>query len=125
MSQKNISLREIERSIKVNATIDKKAGKALQLHKWHRGINQGIGRSIFIYIARQHDYTQEAICDYLAIKPDEYNHKVDQLSELYTKGEAIFHSPAIHDYASTCDSHLNFYRKLLLAQSYLRWRFGE
>jgi hypothetical protein len=125
MSPKTISLREIERAIAINATIDKKAGKALQLHKWHRGINQGIGRSIFIYIAKQHGYTKEEVCDYLAIKPDEYDHKVDQLSELYIKGEAIFHSAAINTYASTCDSHLNFYRKLLLAQSYLRWRFGE
>lgn len=119
-----ISLREIERSISINCNIDKTASKSLQLTKWHTGINQGIGRSIFIYIAHNYGYTPEEICDYLIITNVEYKQKFESLHDLYTKGFELFYKESKDTYKDTYNTHLIFYRKLVLAQNYLRYRFG-
>lgn len=125
MSQNKIPLREIERSITINCAIDKKASKALTLHRWHTGVNQGVGRCIFIYIAHKCSYTQEAICDYLAISSDEYNHKAAVLDDMYSGGRELFNSiGAAPSYQEANATYLVFFRRLLLAQNYLRYRWG-
>lgn len=125
MPQKIISLREIERSITINCAIDKKANKVLQLPKWQGLNNQGIGRCIFIYIAHNSGYNQEEICDYLNIKADEYLRKAAIVGELYNNGKLLFESIGhTAGYLETRDTYLFFYRKLVLAQNYLRYRFG-
>jgi hypothetical protein len=125
MPQKNISLREIERSISVNCAIDRKAFKALTLTRWHTGVNQGIARCIFIYIGLKCGYSSEEICDYLAITGVEYQHKADVLDTMYAGGKELFNTigatPSYHEMNNT---YLVFFRKLLLAQNYLRYRWG-
>jgi hypothetical protein len=124
MLPKKIPLREIDRSISINCTIDKKAGKPLQLLKWHTGINQGIGRSIFIYLSHKSGYSPEEICDYLSMTAGEYNQKFEALDDLFHKGNDLFHKAGIDTYKDTYNTPLIFYRKLMLAQNYLRYRFG-
>lgn len=125
MSAKKIPLREIERSITVNCAVDKKANKALTLYKWQTGVNKGIARCIFIYIALKCSYSQEEICDYLTISADEYHHKLAVLDNMHSTGRDLFNSIGTkYTYADTSTTELIFYRKLLLAQNYLRYRFG-
>lgn len=127
MSPNKIPLREIERSIRINCVIDNKASKSLQLPKWGRGIaNQGIARSIFLYLAINSGYNQEEICDYLDITNDEYLDKAASLNEYYTNGKQLFETIGhTAGYLETRDSYLSFYRKLVLAQNYLRYRFSS
>lgn len=121
-----IPLREIEKSITINCAVDKKASKSLTLYNWQTGINRGVARCIFIYIAIKCSYDAEEICDYLAITPDEYRHKAAVLADLHDKGRALFTTIGNKDLtlADTSTTELTFYRKLLLAQNYLRYRFG-
>ena len=125
MVQNKIPLREIERSITINCAIDKKASKALTLPKWHTGVNQGLARCIFIYIALKCDYSKEEICDYLTITASEYGHKAAVLDVMYSGGRELFNTigttPSYHEVNNT---YLVFFRRLLLAQNYLRYRFG-
>lgn len=120
-----IPLREIERSIAINCAVDKKASKSLTLYNWQTGINRGVARSVFIYIAQNCNYNAEEICDYLAISPDEYRHKAAVLTDLHDKGRDLFNTIGTKiTLADTSTTELTFYRKLLLAQNYLRYRFG-
>lgn len=126
MQTKNITLREIQRSIAINCALDHKSGKALQLTKWQGLTNQGLGRCIFIYIAIQAGYTPEAIRDYLSMTEQEYLQKAGILDEFYDNGKLLFETIGhTAGYMETRDTYLFFYRKLVLAQNYLRWRFGE
>ena len=125
MPPNKIPLREIERAITINAAIDQKASKALTFPKWQTGINQGIGRCIFIYIAHKSGYIPDEICDYLTITLAEYDHKFAVLDDLCSKGKELFNCIGNNSsYSDTYNTHLVFYRKLLLAQNYLRYRFG-
>lgn len=119
-----ISLREIERAIALNSVLDKKASKALTLLKWQNGITQGIPRCVFIYIALKCGYNQEEICDYLAITFEEYNAKAAVLEDLRIKGRDAFTDTSHNSYTNAFHTPLLFYRKLLLAQNYLRYRCG-
>jgi hypothetical protein len=121
-----IALREIERAIELNSTIDKTASKVLTLQRLHTGVNQGIPRCVFIYIALKAHYNSEEICDYLAITPNEYSAKEATLAELYDQGREAFTTSSYRDpYSETYhNTPLIFYRKLLLAQNYLRYRCG-
>lgn len=125
MSPKTIPLGEIERSITINCAIDKKSNKPLQLTKWQGLTNQGLGRCIFIYIALQSGYNQVEICDYLTMAKHEYDAKAGIINEFYAHGKFLFetvgHSAG---YLETRDTYLFFYRKLVLAQNYLRYRFS-
>lgn len=123
MAAKKIPLREIERSITINCAIDKKANKPLTLPKWQGLNNQGIGRCIFIFIAKRCDYDQEEICDYLTMATKEYQSKLAILDELFIHGKLLFETVGPHaNYQETKDTYLLFYRKLVLAQNYLRYR---
>jgi hypothetical protein len=126
MQPKKIPLREIERSITINCAIDHKSKKALQLPKRYQGLtNQGLGRCIFIYLAQQVGYMQEEICDYLTMSDTEFEHKNSIITELYDIGRMLFESTEHPtNYQDTRDNYLFFYRKLVLAQNYLRYRFG-
>lgn len=125
MASKFIPLREIERSITINCTIDQKASKPLQLPKWQGLANQGLGRSIFIFIASHCGYSKDEICDYLTITSNEYDDKFASLNEYYTNGKRLFetigHTAGYHQ---TRDNYMFFYRKLRLAENYLKYRFG-
>jgi len=125
MLPKKIPLREIERSIAINCAIDKKSNKPLQLTKWQGLTNQGLGRCIFIYIAQNCGYNPEEICDYLTIQDFEYAQKAAILEEFYTNGKYLFETIGhTAGYLETRDTYLFFYRKLVLAQNYLRYRFS-
>jgi hypothetical protein len=120
-----IPLREIERSITINCAVDKKANKSLSLYNWQTGVNRGVARCIFIYIALKCSYSPDEICDYLAITPEEYGHKAAVLADMHDRGRDIFTTKGNNiTYADTSTTELTFYRKLLLAQNYLRYRFG-
>lgn len=120
-----IPLREIERSITINCALDKKASKSLTMYNWQTGVNRGVARCVFIYIAQHCNYNAEEICDYLAITPDEYRHKAAVLTDLHDKGRDLFNTIGTKiTLADTSTTELTFYRKLLLAQNYLRYRFG-
>jgi hypothetical protein len=120
-----IPLREIERSITVNCAVDKKANKTLTLYKYQTGVNKGIARCVFIYIAIKCSYNPEEICDYLAITNAEYGHKSAVLADMHDRGRELFTTKGGNfTYADTSCTELIFYRKLLLAQNYLRYRFG-
>lgn len=122
---KYIPLWEIERSIAINCAIDRKALKPLQLPKWQGLTNQGVGRCIFIYIATFCGYNQEEVCDYLTIADQEYKDKVGMLEELYAHGKLLFETLGTDaGYLETRDTYLLFYRKLILAKNYLRFRFN-
>lgn len=125
MSPNNVSLREIERSISINCAIDKGSGKALQLARWQGLNNRGLGRVIFIYLALQSGHSQEAICDYLDMGDAEYQQTAAIVDEFYTNGRILFETLGhTAGYLETKDAYLFFYRKLVLAQNYLRYRCG-
>lgn len=118
-------MREIERSIAINCTIDLKSNKALQLPKWQGLTNQGLGRSIFMFIALKAGYNKEEICDYLAMNPVEYDQKEKTLAEYYSNGKHLFDTVGhTAGYQETRDNYMFFYRKLVLAENYLRYRFN-
>lgn len=122
---KIIPLREIERSIAINCTIDQKSNKALQLPKWQGLNNQGLGRSIFMFIALKSGYNKEEICDYLAMNSNEYENKLKVLDEYYTNGKELFETIGhTAGYQETRDNYMFFYRKLVLAENYLKYRFN-
>lgn len=122
---KIIPLREIERSIAINCTIDQKSQKPLQLPKWQGLNNQGLGRSLFIYIAKNCGYNKEEICDYLTMNPVEYDDKFSTLDEFYKNGKQLFETIGhTAGYMETRDNYMFFYRKLVLAENYLKYRFG-
>lgn len=125
MPTKLIPLREIERSIAINCTIDQKSMKPLQLPKWQGLNNQGLGRSLFIFIAIKAGYNKEEICDYLIMNPTEYDNKQRTLDEYYTNGKELFHTIGhTAGYQETRDHYMFFYRKLVLAENYLKYRFN-
>lgn len=125
MLSKTIPLREIERSIAINCAIDRKSNKPLQLTKWQGLTNQGLGRCIFMYIALHSGYNQAEICDYLTMAKHEYDAKFNILDEFYTNGKFLFETVGHNaGYLETRDTYLFFYRKLVLAQNYLRYRFS-
>jgi hypothetical protein len=122
---KFIPLREIERSITINCTIDQKSNKPLQLPKWQGINNQGLGRSIFIFIALKIGYDKEEICDYLTMNPTEYDTKLAHLDEYYSHGKELFETIGhAAGYQETRDNYMFFYRKLVLAENYLKYRFN-
>lgn len=126
MLPKTIPLREIERSIAINCAIDHKSGKPLQLTKWQGLTNQGLGRCIFLYIATNAGYNPEEIRDYLNMADKEYQDKSAIIDEFYDNGKFLFETMGhTAGYLETRDTYLFFYRKLVLAQNYLRYRFGE
>jgi hypothetical protein len=125
MTQNKIPLREIERSIAINCAIDYKSNKPLQLTKWQGLTNQGLGRCIFLYIAKRQGYNKEEICDYLTMNIQEFEQKAAILQELHDNGKMLFETIGhTATYLETRDACLFFYRKLVLAQNYLRYRFG-
>lgn len=125
MPPKLIPLREIERSIKINCTIDQKSQKVLQLPKWQGLNNQGLGRCIFIFIALRCGYNKDEICDYLTMNPLEYDQKAETLTEYYTNGKELFETIGhTAGYMETRDNYMFFYRKLVLAENYLKYRFN-
>lgn len=122
---KLIPLREIERSIAINCTLDTKSQKALQLPKWQGLNNQGLGRLIFIFIAIKAGYDKEEICDYLTMNPVEYDKKLEILDDYYNNGKHLFDTIGhTAGYQETRDTYMFFYRKLVLAENYLRYRFN-
>lgn len=139
MPPKTIPLWEIERSIAINCVLDKNSNKPLQLakKKWQGLGNQGIARCVFLYIAMNAGYTQEEICDYLTMNDQEFHQKREILTDLYNNGKLQFEAgdqvtpskPPEYghtaSYQATKDAYLFFYRKLVLAQNYLRYRFGD
>lgn len=123
MSDK-VPLREIDKAITLNSVLDQKASKILTLKKWQNGISQGVPRCVFIYIALKAGYSPEEICDYLAINVDEFTAKQAVLPEMYATGLRLFKSSNLDTHTGTYNAQLLFYRKLLLAQNYLRYRCG-
>lgn len=121
--QKKIPFREIDRAITVNCAIDYKSNKALQFPKLKGITNQGLGRCIFIYIALQTGYDREEICDYLAMNVNEFDQKEAVLGEMYAAGKILFEGIEPGEGIEYGENHLLFYRKLLLARNYLRYRF--
>lgn len=122
---KLIPLREIERSIAINCALDQKSQKALQLPKWQGLNNQGLGRCIFIFIALKAGYEKEEICDYLNLNVKEYDQKQQILEEYYNNGKHLFETIGhTAGYQETRDTYMFFYRKLVLAENYLRYRFN-
>jgi len=121
-------LREIERSISINCAIDKSSPKTLQLRKWqgqNQYLKQGLGRCLFVYIALKSGYNQEEICDYLTMSEQEYLQQAGILDEYYNNGRLLFETIGHKaGYLETKDACLFFYRKLVLAENYLRYRFG-
>lgn len=123
----NISLEAIQSAIKANCVIEKKAIKALTLERQcGQGLSiKGIGRCLFIYIARAAGYTPEEICDYLAINLREYDTKTEALEDLYVTGKKLFENSGNHfTYLETRDTYLFFYRKLVLIRNYLKYRYN-
>lgn len=117
-----IPLQEIDKAIRINCQIDHTAFKSLTLVKEGNNKNQGVGRSLFIYVARKVGYDKELICDYLAITGVEYDNKVDNLPQLYRAGKYFFNNKVkAEDLDDTC---LLFYRKLLLVGNYLRYKYS-
>jgi hypothetical protein len=119
-----IPFSEIDRAIRINSAIDERAPKTLSFKKWQGMNNSGLGRCIFIFVATKVGYTPEEICDYLAINMAEFNHKTREVDDLYATGRKLFEDKTHRSgYTETREPYLAFYRKLLLVQNYLRYRF--
>jgi hypothetical protein len=117
-----IPLQEIDRGIRINCQIDHGAFKPLTLVKEGNIKNQGVGRSLFIYVALKVGYDKEKICDYLGITANEFDNKVETLPQLYKTGKHFFvYKVKAEDQDETC---LLFYRKLLLVGNYLRYKYS-
>lgn len=116
-----IPLQEIDKAIRINCHIDHSAFKPLTLVKDGNVKNQGIPRSIFIYVALKLGYDAELICDYLGITQTEYQNKVETLNKLYKTGKYCFTNKIA--LAGVDDTSLLFYRKLLLVGNYLRYKY--
>lgn len=117
-----IPLQEIYRAIEINSYLDPKALKALTLVKEGSTKNNGIARSVFIFVALKTGYEKEVICDYLAISGGEYDTKVAILDKLYKTGKYFFTNRI--SLPEPDGAALLFYRKLLLATNYLRYKYG-
>jgi len=119
-----IPFAEIDHAIRINSAINDSAPKTLSFKKWQGMNNSGLGLCIFIYIALKVGYTSEEICDYLGMAPGEYKSKERILTDLHDTGRLLFEERG-HEasYIETKEAYITFYRKLLLAQNYLRYRF--
>lgn len=116
-----IPLQEIDKAIRINCQIDHSAFKALTLVKDGNLKNQGVGRSIFIYVARKAGYDREKICDYLGITAVEFDNKVENLPQLHKAGKYFFNNKVKAEELD--ETSLLFYRKLLLVGNYLRYKY--
>src|SRR6266581_955080 len=126
MLPKLIPLQEIDKAIRINCVIDNHALKALTLKKHHGVNNKGVGRGLFIYVAVKCGYAKEEICDYLAITEQEFDQRTAALEGYYTQGKLLFDTiGASADYHETANTYVFFYRKLVLVNNYLRYKYNE
>lgn len=119
-----VPLGEIDKAIRMNCRIEEHSIKPLTLVRDQGITNKAVARSLFIYVSLRTGYQQEEVCDYLGISSDEYHKQNNKSLEYYHYGRELFtkYRSGI-PYKESKDTHLFFYRKLLLVSNYLKFRY--
>lgn len=119
----NITLVNIERAIRANFILAKDGNKFLETDWYHEWHSKSAARTVYIGVALLHGHKQEHICEHIDMTVHEYNARLAEFRERYSKGqrkEKERNKEEKYGQDDALDLDLRIYRKYKLVTNYLQ-----